>query len=248
MSIESIAGPIIGGLFSSDAASSAASTQAAATDRATQAQAQALAKQQELQEPFRQAGLKANSSLLDMLGLSGNTSVPGYGSLNRSFGASDFQADPGYQWRLSQGQKALDAQQAAKGMYFSGASLKAANDYAQNQASQEYGNAYQRWAADNTNKYNRLAGLVNSGMGATNNVANAAGNYGNNLASLYSGLGNAQGAAQIAGGNAWGNAFNQISNNYNQQNMLNKVLNRNSGGSNFYGGQDPADYWINAAG
>ena len=59
-------------------------------------------------------------------------------------GEVDLQADPGYQFRLSEGLKALDRQAAARGGLISGSALKASSRYGQDMASQEYGNAYNR--------------------------------------------------------------------------------------------------------
>ena len=61
-----------------------------------------------------------------------------------SFTANDFQADPGYAFRLSEGQRGLDRQAAARGGLISGSALKAASRYGQDMASQEYGNAFNR--------------------------------------------------------------------------------------------------------
>lgn len=55
----------------------------------------------------------------------------------------DITQDPSYQFRLQQGLQALQRSQAATGIS-GGAAGKAINDYAQNSASTEYGNAYQR--------------------------------------------------------------------------------------------------------
>lgn len=233
-----IAASVVGGMLASNSASSAASTQAGAANAATAAQERMFDKQTQLQAPFRDAGLTANNKLMYLLGLGGANpgqmsdapnAQDGYGSLMKSFSLNDFQADPGYQWRLDQGQKALDRARAARGGFMSGAAVKEAMDYGQNQASQEYGNAYQRFNADQTNKYNRLAGVVNTGQGATNVLTNAAGNVSNNTANIITSNGNAQGAAQIASGNAWGNAFNQIGNNYTQNQLWSRYLN---GGNN----------------
>jgi hypothetical protein len=59
-------------------------------------------------------------------------------------GQVDLQADPGYQFRLSEGLKALDRQAAARGGLISGSALKASQRYGQDMASQEYGQAYAR--------------------------------------------------------------------------------------------------------
>lgn len=67
-----------------------------------------------------------------------------------------FGDDPGYKFRLEEGQKALDRSAAAKGMLLSGAQIQATNDYNQGMASQEYGNWWNRYtsatAANNATK------------------------------------------------------------------------------------------------
>jgi len=52
--------------------------------------------------------------------------------------------DPAYQRRLEEGRKALETSAASKGLLRTGATLKSLSDYAQQQASDEYGRAYQR--------------------------------------------------------------------------------------------------------
>ena len=52
--------------------------------------------------------------------------------------------DPGYQFRLDEGRKALERSAAAQGTLRSGATLKGLMDYGQNTASQEYQRAYNR--------------------------------------------------------------------------------------------------------
>lgn len=53
-------------------------------------------------------------------------------------------ADPGVAYRLQQSQKALDTSAAGQGALFSGAQQKALQENAQNLASQEYANAFNR--------------------------------------------------------------------------------------------------------
>lgn len=150
---------------------------------------------------------------------------PNYGSLMKSFSASDFQADPGYQFRMSEGLKGVEGGAAARGGLLSGGALKAIQKYGQDLGSQEYGAAYGRYNSDQTNKYNKLAGMVNSGQGAANQVSNAAGQYGTNTASNNAAMGNAQAAGSIAQGNAWQGALGTIGNNY-QQNQLMQMIQR----------------------
>jgi hypothetical protein len=63
------------------------------------------------------------------------------------------QQDPGYQFRLSEGQRALERSGAARGVTNTGGNMKGLLDYGQQAASQEYGNVYGR----NLNTYNTNA-------------------------------------------------------------------------------------------
>jgi hypothetical protein len=63
--------------------------------------------------------------------------------------------DPGYQWRMDQGRKALEASAAARGGLFSGATGKALVDYGQGLASQEYDKAYGRALGENQLAFGR---------------------------------------------------------------------------------------------
>ena len=56
----------------------------------------------------------------------------------------NYQNDPGYQFRLSQGENALQNSAAAQGVLHSGNTLEGILNYGQNYASQEYGNVYNR--------------------------------------------------------------------------------------------------------
>jgi hypothetical protein len=153
-----------------------------------------------------------------------NTVDPAYGSLLKKFGMSDFEADPGYQFRMDEGMKGVERSAASRGGLFSGAAGKQLQRFGQGLASQEYGNAYNRYNADQTNQYNRIAGVVNTGQGATNQVSNAAANFGDQAASNLIGAGNAQAAGGIAQANAITGGINDAFNYYNQSNALNKAL------------------------
>jgi len=172
----------------------------------------------------------------------------GFGSLMKKFGMEDFEADPGYKFRMDEGMKGVERSAASRGGLFSGAAGKQLERFGQGLASQEYGNAYNRFTNDQTNQYNKLAGVVNSGQGAANQIGNAQLNFGNQQANNMIGAGNAQAAAGIAQGNAWQSGINDAFNLYNQSNALNKAL--NSGGSsggfgtgNLYGNQDLGNYF-----
>lgn len=72
-------------------------------------------------------------------------------ALTRDFAMSDYEADPGYAFRLAQGTKALENTAAARGNQLSGATLKAMSEYNQGQASQEYQNAVNRYNVNRSN-------------------------------------------------------------------------------------------------
>jgi hypothetical protein len=216
---------VVGGAMSSRAAKSAAQTQADAAQRATDAQERMFERQVELQQPFRDTGLQANNRLSELMGLGGNTSADGYGSLMRDFSMADFQADPGYEFRRTEGMRGVENSAAARGGLLSGAALKAIQRYGQDLASQEYGNAYQRYNANQTNRYNRLAGVVNTSQGATNQVSNAASQFGQQQGANIIGAGNAQAAGTVGSANAWNNAISQGTNIY-QQNQLMDLIRR----------------------
>jgi hypothetical protein len=173
----SIAGSaLIGNLASSRASSAQQQSAGEATqaqrdiaDQQTALQREQYLKQLELNAPFREAGLTGTNMLLAQLqgpyGSAKFGGVPGYdpasamrnfggvagydpASAMRNFGAADFQADPGYAFRLSEGMKALDRTAASRGGLLSGATLKGAQRYGSDLASQEYGNAYNRFQAN----------------------------------------------------------------------------------------------------
>lgn len=228
-----VVGAVGSSVIGADAAGDAADAQSAAARDTNATNKYIFDKQVELQEPFRDAGLTANSRLMQLMGLS--TGGADNGSLMQTFNADAMYSDPGYQFRLGEGMKGVENSAAAQGGLLSGAALKAIQKYGQDYASNEYGNAYNRFNSDQTNKYNRLAGLVNTGMGATNQISNAAGQYGQNVASTNSALGNAQAAGSIGQANAWTSGINTAINGYTQNQLMKAIQ---GGGSS--GGYTPA--------
>ena len=152
-----------------------------------------------------------------------NTTDPGFGSLSQKFNMSDFTQDPGYQFRLAEGQKALDRSAASKGMNLSGAQLKASQSYGQNMGSQEYGNAYNRFNNDQSTLYNRLAGISGIGQTANGQTQMSGMNAANNVAQNQLGAGNAAAAGIMGGVNAISNGVNQGINWNNSKNMWNSL-------------------------
>jgi hypothetical protein len=160
------------------------------------------------------------------------------GTLMDNFTLADFEADPGYAFRFSEGQKALDKSMAARGLGISGANIKGAVKYGQDMGSQEYGNAFNRFQANRANQsseyntaFNRdqiqrnallnpLQSMMGSGQSATNQVNNASSqfttnannamaNYGTNATNAITGGANARASGYVGTANALTNAVGQ---------------------------------------
>jgi len=239
-----IAGSAIIGSMASSRASAA---QSRAAGEATQAQRDianeqvALQREQyyknlELNKPFREAGLTAQNKLLGYLGLGA-----GDGRYARDFGMADYQADPGYAFRLSEGMKALDRTAASRGGLLSGATLKGAQRYGQDLASQEYQNAFNRYQVNRSNQLNPLQSLLGVGQTATGqdisaganyagNVGNALGAFGAGQASNIIGAGNARASGYVGGANALSSGVGQGLNFYQNQQYLNSRFPASGGG------------------
>ena len=223
---------IIGGsLLGSSASRSAASTQADAASRASDAQLQMFREQAALQEPFRQVGIRALPQLEAQRNM-----MPGAFT-----GKVDLGQDPGYAFRLSEGQKALDRSAAARGGLISGGALKAAQRFGQDLGSQEYQNAYNRAltgynaeVAREATGYNRLAALAGYGQTATGQIGAAGQNAAANMGNLMTSGAAASAAGQVGAANALTGGLSTYLN-YNQGNNLVNALNARGGGggSNF---------------
>lgn len=231
----SIAGPVIGATIGAKAAKSAADTQAASADRATALQREMFDRQVELQTPWRRAGENALHEMLTRTGVGGNTSDANYGDFARPFSMQDFQADPGYGFRMAEGQKALDRAAAARGQFNSGRSMKDLARFSQGLASDEYGRAFDRFQGERTNRYNRLASLAGTGQTAANQTGAAAGSYGSNASDLITGAGNARAAGMVGSANAINSSIGQGWNMYQGNRMMDAYINRPGGGGSGYG-------------
>lgn len=69
--------------------------------------------------------------------------------VDAKFEPGDLTQDPGYQFRLQQGEQAINRSLGARGKMFSGEALKAAEDYGQGLADTTYNEAYNRWLRQN---------------------------------------------------------------------------------------------------
>jgi hypothetical protein len=226
---EAILGSAVLGAFSSN---KAAKTQSQAATQAADISQQQYEQTRADQAPYREAGYNA---LAEMQRTAGN--VPGA----FTFGANDYQQDPGYAFRLSEGQKALDRSAAARGGLISGGALKAATRYGQDMGSQEYQNAYNRaltgyntGVASENQLYNRQAGLAGIGQTSANFTNNAGATNAANVGNAYGAAAQANASGYMGAANAVGQGLGQYIN-YNQNQAQNSLLqqvlqNRGGGG------------------
>jgi len=202
------------GMYSANKASK---TQAQSAQQGIDAQERMFERQNELQEPFRQAGIGALNKLIPM-------------SDYTKFGMDQFQADPGYAFRLSEGMKALDRTAAQRGGLLSGSTLKAAQRYGQEMGSQEYMNAFNRYQTERNAQLNPLQSLAGLGQTSTNALTGAAGQMGQNYATGYGNIGQARASGYVGGANALTSAIGQGLN-YSQNQQYSNRLPIPGGGS-----------------
>ncbi len=179
--------------------------------------------------PYLQAGQQGINSLSSML-------QPG-GELTKqfSYNPSDLQNEPGYQFQLQQGNKAVNNAHAAGGLAGSGSQSKALAQYNQGLAGTTYQNAYNRalttFQTNRENTLKPLQSLINAGQTATGQFNGAAQNYGNNvsqndifgaqyngnaglqgartIADIFQNIGNAKAGGSVKQGSIWGNFANE---------------------------------------
>lgn len=186
--------PAIGTAAQNAAAAAAGAAQTAGQGVTTAAQNASTGIQNAAQganallNPYLQTGNQATQTLAQMM-------APG-GQLMQPFTMQTMQAmDPGYQFRIDQANKALQASAAARGGALGGGTASALAAQTQNLASGEYANAFNRYLAQNQQLYAQLSGQAAQGQAA-------AGASGLNLMN----------AGQLAGG--WGTGAANLAGNY----------------------------------
>ena len=173
--ISSLAG-LYGANVVGNAADRAANRLAESNQAATQLQSKMYEDQVARQQPFYQAGINALPAYTKGV-------MPG-GDLVRPFSMADYQADPGYGFRLSEGMKALDRTAASRGNLLSGATFKGAQRFNQDMASNEYNNAYNRYVGNQATQRNALAGLTGFAPTAAQQLNASGANYASNVTDL----------------------------------------------------------------
>lgn len=198
----SIGSNIVGSLIGGSAARSAARRQEAAAREANRLLGQTQEANYADLAPYRDIGAGATGRLAMLLGVGGNADDPRYGELTRRFQQSDFQEDPGFAFRREQGEQAINRNALAAGRYNSGAALRELQRYNSGLASQEFGNAFERWRAQSNDIAGRLGGASGIGQRAVESGNADRSNLRSRMAGNLIGIGNAQAGARIASGNA----------------------------------------------
>lgn len=179
--------------------------------------------------PFTGAGQNSLAALEMGLGITSNPTTGGINydpnaPLAASFQPTEQQLEqtPGYQFNLTQGEKAVTNSNAARGLGVSGAALRGAADYATGLADSTYQNQFNNFQTQQNNQYNRLAGLASIGESAAAGVGSAATQTGASIGGNIIGAGNATAAANMATANAITGAGNNASNLLVLQSLLGK--------------------------
>lgn len=218
----------------SQAAMYAADLEKQAADNSLAFQKETYADQQRNLAPWLKAGTGAVNTLSSLMSDGGQLTKGWTGEFIAPT-AADLYNDPSYTLRRNEGTEAIERSAAARGGLLSGGTGKALNRYAQDYASNEYGNVYNRklneyqqnyneFQNDQANLYNRYAGLAGVGQTAATNLNSAAANTANNSSKILmtsaNNIGNAyQNAAYqrasgyVNGANAWADALTGIGKN-----------------------------------
>lgn len=206
-----VAGAVVGSsLIGASAAGSAADTQAAATNRAADLQYKQWQESVALQEPWRKAGEQALNKLIPLTDY-------------KQFGMEQFQADPGYAFRLSEGTKALERSAAARGGLLSGATLKGIQRYGQDLASQEYTNAFNRYQTERAAQLQPLQSLAGVGQTTAQQIGQSGQTMASNVGEALTSGAAARASGYVGQANALTGGLNTYLNYSQGQNLLNAL-------------------------
>lgn len=213
----------------------AAETQANAQNRAIGAQQDMFQQQMRNEAPYLQAGVNALGQI--------QQNLPNWNAAPTA--AQILAQDPGYQFRLQQGQQAIQQSAAASGSGVGASQLAALGNYTQNAASSEYQNAFNRYQQQIQNSYNRLASVAGLGQTGVQTVASGAQNAANNIGAAQVGIGQAQAAGQLGQINALTGAAGQYIN-YQQGLGLQQSIQGLGGGTTQLNAPNGSPYAVNA--
>jgi len=214
---------ILGGALAGRGASKAADVQAASADRAAELEREMFERKIELNAPFREAGIGALNKLIPLTDY-------------QNFGMQQFQQDPGYAFRMSEGMKGLERSAAARGGLLSGSTMKGIQRFGQDLASQEYQNAFNRYGVERERRLNPLQSLAGVGQTTSQQLGAAGTQMAGNVGNLMTGGAAARASGYVGGANALTGALSGATNMYMQGQMMNRLLPQQSTGGGFGGG------------
>jgi len=230
---------VVGGAMNKKSAGKAGGAQKKAQKKAMKEQEKMYKQSREDMRPYMESGVLANTDLNMRMGLAGDTGNKDYGFLMKRFNNAEFEKDPGYQFRMDEGNRGISATQAARGGLLSGAAAKEAARYNQGFASNEYGNAYARFTGDQDSQYNKLTGIKQDGQSAATNMMSVNMGQGDRMAQGYNNLGDIK-AQTIGAKNASNQQMLSSLNMLGQQSMVGKQSGRQA--SNYSKGNSRPSY------
>ena len=201
---------VVSSAIGANASSKAAKAQAGAADRAAEGQERMFERQVELSEPWRKAGEQALNKLIPLTDYT-------------PFSMAQFQADPGYGFRMSEGMKALERSAAARGGLLSGSTLKGIQRFGQDLGSQEYQNAFNRYQAERQARLAPLQSLAGVGQTTAQQIGEAGMRTAANVGETLTSGAAARASGYVGGANALTQGLGTYLNYSQGQNMLNAL-------------------------
>jgi hypothetical protein len=206
-------GTVASGYMGAQAAKSAARTQARAADRA-------MAQEREMYDiargdlaPYRELGYTALGDI--------ENRIPFFTS---QFGDEQLRQylDPSMDFRRRLGEQTTARMLNVSGGAISGNTLRGLEEFGQNLASTEYGNAFNRFQNERTNIYNTLANIAGMGQQSVNTGVEAGQNFAGQQTGLLTSQAAALASGQVGAANAYGGAVQGLGNMY----YLNQLMQR----------------------
>ena len=194
---------LLGAKMSADAAKDAAAIQAAGGDRAMAQQIRMFELSREDLAPYREEGYAALKDIAAMKPF-----------LTSQFGPQQMATylDPSMDFRRRLGEQTTARALNVGGGYLSGNTLRGLEEFGQNLASTEYGNAFNRFQTERGNIYNTLANIAGMGQQAVNTGVQSGQTFAAQQTGLLTGQAAAQAAGQVGAAGAYGSALGNIGN------------------------------------
>lgn len=192
--ITNAVGDVIGGFAGGNAASNASQAQINAEQNAMNLSNLRYSQNAPNYQPYLNTGNQANQQLAAGLGPNG--------ALGRQFTQTDFQQSPAYAFNMQQGLQAINNSASVRGGALSGGTMKAMSNYGQQNASNEFQNAYNRFTQNQQQNYAQLSGGAALGLNAATGLGNLGTNQVSQMAQMYGAQGNAQAAGTMGNYNS----------------------------------------------